>query len=110
MDVTEGIVRPERDCRLQDLHERLVGWWFGSYVEGTELRSVWIDAFRRFDARLRAVLDANPEEEERLMETPSALLLECFEAALADFDHLLATFPHELPDGWENWLPEPPDD
>lgn len=98
------------DDRIRSLHERLVTWWFGSFAEGSELKGVWEDAFRRFDVRLRQVLDAHPAEEEAIMDTPPQMLLECFESALDDFDHVLATFPHELPDGWHEWLPSPPED
>ena len=98
------------EARLEELHERLVTWWFGSFDEGSELKGVWEDAFRRFDQRLRAVLEDHPTKEERLMETPSGMILECFEASLNDHDHILASFPHELPGGWQEWLPYPPDD
>lgn len=96
--------------RMVELHERLVTWWFGSFGRSSEFRGVWDDAFRRFDERLRRVLDEHPTEEERLMETRSDMLLECFEGSLNDHDHILATFPHELPDGWQEWLPAPPED
>ena len=98
------------DRRMSDLHNRLATWWYGSFVEGTDLKGVWEDAFRRYDRELRRVLDAHPEEEERVFATPSTLMLECFEAALADYDHIVATFPYELPDGWHEWLPFPPAD
>lgn len=98
------------DRRLSDLHNRLVTWWYGSFVEGSELRGVWEDAFRRFDRELKRALDAHPDDEERLFATPSTTLLGCFEAALNDYDHIVANFPHELPEGWHEWLPLPPDD
>lgn len=101
---------PDTDDRLEELHERLVTWWFGDSKEGSELKGVWEDAFRRFDLRLRRTLDEHPTEEERLMDTPADMILECFEASLADHDHILASFPHELPGGWLEWLPLPPED
>lgn len=97
--------RPRSDERIQELHERLVTWWFGSCVEGSELRGIWDDAFRRFDARLKDFSDRHPGQEEEALETEPDLLLTCLEAALDDYDHILATFPHALPDGWHEWRP-----
>ena len=96
------------DERLEELHERLVTWWIGSEGdgEGSDLKGVWDDAFRRLDARLREALADHPGEEERLMETPADMILECLEASLDDHDHILATFPHSLPDGWIEWPKE----
>lgn len=94
--------------RIQELHNRLVGWWFASFVEGTELKGVWDDAFRRYSTRLKEFIDVHEDEEEMVMDTPKEWLLEAFEAALADHDHLLKNFPHEMPEGWEQWLPYPP--
>ena len=91
------------DERAKVLHDRLVTWWYGSFEEGTELREIWQDAFRRFDARLRQVLDDNPYAEDRILETSPDMLMECFEAALTDHDHILANFPHSLPEGWHEW-------
>lgn len=96
------------DRRLSDLHNRLATWWYGSFVEGSELRGIWDDAFRRFDRELQRVLAAHPDEEERVFATPSTMLLDCFEDALTDHDHIVGTFPHELPEGWHEWLPFPP--
>lgn len=96
------------EARLVDLHARLSTWWYGSFVEGTELRGIWDDAFRRFDRELRQVLDAHPTDEDQVFATPASLLLDCFAAALDDHDHILTAFPHELPDGWHEWLPYPP--
>lgn len=96
--------------RLEELHERLVTWWYGSDREGSELKGVWEDAFRRFDRQLRRTLEEHPGDEERLMDTPADMILECFETSLADHDHILATFPQELPTGWLEWLPLPPED
>jgi hypothetical protein len=108
--VTPQRLWPSTDARLTELHERLVTWWFGSFTEGSELKGVWEDAFRRFDKRLREILDANPDHEERVLDSPIGLLFDCFESSLDDHDHILATFPHELPEGWYEWLPYPPDD
>ncbi len=102
-------VDKDTDERLQELHDRLVTWWFGSPSEGSELKEVWEDALRRFDVRLHQVLADNPTAEERIMETPKDMLLDCFEASLADHDHLLATVPPELPEGWHEWPPLPPE-
>lgn len=106
----EGPWTTSTDQRLEDLHERLVTWWFGSAREGTDLRGVWDDAFRRFDARLRQTLAEHPSEEESLMETPVEMVLECFEASLDDHDHILAAFPQSLPDGWIEWPSGPPEE
>jgi hypothetical protein len=95
------------DQRLDEMHDRLVTWWFGSAPEGADLQGVWMDAFRRFDARLRQTLADHPTEEERLMATPAQMILECFEASLDDHDHILATFPQSLPDGWIEWPASP---
>ena len=92
------------DDRIRELHERLVTWWFGSTADGTELRGIWDDAFRRFDARLREFLDCHPGDDERLLETAPDLLVTCFERSLDDHDHILANFPHSLPEGWHEWL------
>lgn len=96
--------------RLEELHERLVTWWFGSTREGAELKGVWDDAFRRFDQRLRRTIEEHPTEEERLLGTPEDMILECFEGSLDDHDHILASFPQEMPPGWLEWLPFPPED
>jgi hypothetical protein len=98
------------DRRLSDLHNRLVTWWYGSCVEGSELKGVWDDAFRRFDQDMRSALDVHPDDEESLFATPATTILDCFEAALDAYDHIVATFPHDLPDGWHEWLPSSPDD
>jgi hypothetical protein len=97
------------DERMRQLHERLVTWWYGSFTEGSELKGIWEDAFRRFDLRLRTIIDEFPDQEDRVLETAPEMLLECFESALDDYDHILATFPHDLPDGWLEWLPLPPE-
>ena len=96
--------------RVKELHERLLAWWFGSSNEGSELKGIWEDAFRRFDERLARVLEANPDGGELVLETPWQVLLECFEGSLDDHDNILAAFPHSLPDGWIEWLPYPPSD
>ncbi|HWE55549.1 MAG TPA: hypothetical protein VG435_08545 [Acidimicrobiales bacterium] len=92
------------DDRTRELHERLVTWWFGGMVEGSELRGIWDDAFRRFDAGLRQFVDTHPGDEESVLESAPDLLVTCFEQSLDDHDHILATFPHSLPEGWHEWL------
>jgi hypothetical protein len=91
------------DERLSALHGRLMFWWCGRHTGGTELREVWDDAFRRFDRHLRDELAAHPDGEEDLVRRSPRLLLECFEGSVADHDHVLATFPSELPEGWHEW-------
>lgn len=97
-------------ARLRELHERLVIWWYGSSVEGSELKGVWEDAYRRFDQRMRQLLEANGGDEELMVKSPPDLALQCLEAALSDFDNILAAFPHSLPEGWYEWLPLPPEE
>lgn len=98
----------ETDLRLQELHHRLVAWWFGSFMDGSELRSVWDDAFRRYDSRLRALLDEHPDDDEQVLDSDADMLFQCFEQSLSDHDNILVNFPTQFPAGWEEWLQLPP--
>lgn len=103
-EVLAGDVCSDTDARLSELHDRLVTWWAGGSVEGAELAGIWDDALRRFDKRLRGLLEAGYQNEE-LLDAPATMLLDCFERSLCDHDNVLAAFPYELPEGWLEWLP-----
>jgi hypothetical protein len=89
--------------RLVSLHQRLVTWWLAGPHEGSELKEVWEDALRRFDRTLRAYQAWYPDEAERLLETPADVVLRAFEDSLSDHENILAAFPIEPPEGWQEW-------
>lgn len=80
--------------RLQELHHRLTAWWI-SEAEGKELKGVWDDAFRKFDNRLTELEEQGVDA---VFDSAKEMLLECFEEALSDYDHILANFPAEPED------------
>jgi hypothetical protein len=102
--------RPGALPRLAELQARLAVWWVRSSADGADLRGIWGDALRRLDRALRRQLDTRAGDGEPVLAAPAELVLDCLEAALDAYDHILAAFPYELPEGWHEWLPSPPEE
>jgi hypothetical protein len=108
--VTPANRRPGDLARLAELQVRLAAWWLRSSADGADLGGVWDDALRRFDRALQRQLDTHPGDGEQVLAAPPGLVLDCLEAALDAYDHILAAFPYEPPEGWHEWLPPRPEE
>ena len=85
------------DERLQELANRLHAW----YLSGDQLSELFAEAGRKMAAALdEVVLDDDVDTDVGIPAwSPKEIVLQSFEDALGDFDHILKNFPQTI-EGW----------